>query len=64
MGEAQVGAHGIIMIIAFLFMTQFAEVIAWWATNKVRMLREVEGCVWREENKSGANTTLFLFLIV
>jgi len=37
MGDAEVGAHGIIMIIAFLFMTQLAEVIAWWATNKVCM---------------------------
>jgi hypothetical protein len=37
MGEAQVSAHGIIMIIAFLFMTQLAEVIAWWAANKVCM---------------------------
>ncbi|KAM3573475.1 hypothetical protein VYU27_004582 [Nannochloropsis oceanica] len=37
MGEAQVGAHGIIMIIAFLFMTQLAEVIAWWAANKTNL---------------------------
>jgi hypothetical protein len=25
------------MIVAWLFMTELAEVIAWWASNKVRV---------------------------
>ncbi len=35
MGEAAVGAHGILMIAAFLVLSQLAEVVAWWASNKV-----------------------------
>jgi hypothetical protein len=34
-GEAKVAAHGIIMIIAFLFLAQAAETIAIFASNKV-----------------------------
>lgn len=33
-GEAKVAAHGILMIVAFLFMTQAAETIAIYASNK------------------------------
>ncbi len=34
-GEAMVAAHGIMMIIAFLFLTHAAETIAIFASNKV-----------------------------
>jgi hypothetical protein len=51
MGEAAVGAHGIIMIIAFLFMTQLAEAIAWWASNKVG--REFRGAAESEAGMGG-----------
>lgn len=35
-GEAKVGAHGILMIVAFLFIAQAAETIAIYASSKVR----------------------------
>lgn len=34
-GEAKVAAHGVLMIVAFLFLAHAAETIAIWASNKV-----------------------------
>lgn len=35
-GEALVGAHGILMIVAFLFLSHAAEAVAIYASSKVR----------------------------
>jgi hypothetical protein len=34
--KGAIGAHGVIMVISWIFMTQAAEVIAWYVSNKVR----------------------------
>lgn len=37
MGHTAAGdAHGVLMVVSWLFLTEISEVIAWYASNKVR----------------------------